>query len=111
MVINPIAGVYIPIIRIPIKGWMTIPNQEFRPWLIWGDLVGLVAMKFAQKFPSSASSIMLMHRHILILLGFYLTLSSNVLTWQNLGPLLKVKLLVGYNWNPKLKGAKGIRLT
>ena len=26
MVINPIAGVYIPIIRIPIKGGMTIPN-------------------------------------------------------------------------------------
>ena len=26
MVINPIVGVYIPIIRIPIKGWMTIPN-------------------------------------------------------------------------------------
>ena len=26
MVINPIVGVYIPIIRIPIKGRMTIPN-------------------------------------------------------------------------------------
>ena len=26
MVINPIAGVYIPIIRIPIEGGMTIPN-------------------------------------------------------------------------------------
>ena len=26
MVINPIVGVSIPIIRIPIKGWMTIPN-------------------------------------------------------------------------------------
>ena len=26
MVINPIAGVYIPIIAIPIKGEMTIPN-------------------------------------------------------------------------------------
>ena len=26
MVINPIGGVYIPIIRIPIKGGMTIPN-------------------------------------------------------------------------------------
>ena len=26
MVINPIVGVYIPIIRIPIKGVMTIPN-------------------------------------------------------------------------------------
>ena len=26
MVINPIVGVYIPIIRIPIKGEMTIPN-------------------------------------------------------------------------------------
>ena len=25
MVINPIVGVYIPIIRIPIKGGMTIP--------------------------------------------------------------------------------------
>ena len=24
--INPIAGVYIPIIRIPVKGGMTIPN-------------------------------------------------------------------------------------
>ena len=24
--LNPIVGVYIPIIRIPIKGWMTIPN-------------------------------------------------------------------------------------
>ncbi len=33
-------------------------------------------------------------------------------TWQPLGPLLKVKLLVGYMQNPtKLKGAKGIRLT
>ncbi len=29
MVINPIVGVYIPIIRIPvIKGWMTIPNTR-----------------------------------------------------------------------------------
>ena len=26
MVINPLVGVYIPIIRIPIKGGMTIPN-------------------------------------------------------------------------------------
>ena len=26
MVINPIVGVYIAIIRIPIKGGMTIPN-------------------------------------------------------------------------------------
>ena len=26
MVINPVVGVYIPIIRIPIKGGMTIPN-------------------------------------------------------------------------------------
>ena len=26
MVINPIVGIYIPMIRIPIKGWMTIPN-------------------------------------------------------------------------------------
>ena len=25
--INPIVGVYIPIIRIPIKGGMTIPNM------------------------------------------------------------------------------------
>ena len=28
MVINPTVGVYIPIIRIPIKGWMTIPNTR-----------------------------------------------------------------------------------
>ena len=28
MVINLIVGVYIPIIRIPIKGWMTIPNTR-----------------------------------------------------------------------------------
>ena len=27
MVINPIVGVYLPIIRIPIKGGMTIPKQ------------------------------------------------------------------------------------
>ena len=26
MVINPIVGVYIPMIRIPFKGGMTIPN-------------------------------------------------------------------------------------
>ena len=26
MVINPIVGVYIPIVKIPIKGGMTIPN-------------------------------------------------------------------------------------
>ncbi len=26
--INPIVGVYVPIIRIPIKGWMTIPNTR-----------------------------------------------------------------------------------
>ena len=38
MVINPIIGVYIPIIRIPIKGWMTIPNTRsldpgsYQPW-------------------------------------------------------------------------------
>ena len=41
--------------------------------------------------------------------------SSNIRvykSWQHLGPLLKVKLLVGYMSNPtKLKGAKGIRLT
>ena len=45
MVINPIVGVYIPIIRIPIKGGMTIPNiatfdhgtcQEFVPWWVTG---------------------------------------------------------------------------
>ncbi len=29
MVINPIVGVYIPIIRIPIKGGMTIPYIAF----------------------------------------------------------------------------------
>ena len=33
--INPIVGVYIAIIRIPIKGGMTIPKyNEFRPWHI-----------------------------------------------------------------------------
>ena len=32
-------------------------------------------------------------------------------TWQSLGPLPKVKLLVGHIQDPtKLKGAKGIRL-
>ena len=36
MVINPIVGVYIPIIRIPIKGGMTIPNiANFWPWHIF----------------------------------------------------------------------------
>ena len=37
MVINPIVGVYIPIIRIPIKGGMTIPNTTSLdpPWLKW----------------------------------------------------------------------------
>ena len=28
MVINPLVGVYKPIIRIPIKGGMTIPNTR-----------------------------------------------------------------------------------
>ncbi len=43
--------------------------------------------------------------HVLFLVG-------GIFTWQPLGPLLKVKLLVGYMQNPfKLKGAKGIRLT
>jgi len=38
-------------------------------------------------------------------------LDAQEFTWQPLGPLLKVKLLVGYIENPtKLKGAKGIRL-
>ena len=56
MVINPIVGVYIPIIRIPIKGGtggMTIPNiatfdhgtfglVSYNPWFVgafenWGD--------------------------------------------------------------------------
>ncbi len=37
MVINPIVGVYIPIIRIPIKGGMTIPTDVFSPdfWHSW----------------------------------------------------------------------------
>ena len=35
MVINLIVGVYTPIIRIPIKGGMTIPSMEFRLWHIW----------------------------------------------------------------------------
>ena len=46
--INPIVGVYIPIIRIPIKGGMTIPNTrtfdhgtyndpcEIRALVMWG---------------------------------------------------------------------------
>ena len=35
-----------------------------------------------------------------------------IYTWQPLGPLLKVKLLLGYMYNPtKIKGAKGVRLT
>ena len=29
MVINPIVGVYIPILRIPIKGGMSIPNHKW----------------------------------------------------------------------------------
>ena len=43
MVINPIVGVYIriyiPSIRIPIKGGMTIPNKTRRawPWHTWGE--------------------------------------------------------------------------
>ena len=38
--INAIVGVYIPIIRIPIKRWENNHPQynEFRPWLIWPDL-------------------------------------------------------------------------
>ena len=40
MVINPIVGVYIPIIRIPIKGGMTIPKKrDFWPWHIWKDIL------------------------------------------------------------------------
>ena len=36
MVINPIVGVYIPIIRIPIKRWDDHPQYcDFWPWHIW----------------------------------------------------------------------------
>ena len=38
-------------------------------------------------------------------------MAYEIIPWQPLGPLLKVKLLVGYMQNPtKLKGAKGTRL-
>ena len=43
MVINPIVGVYIPIIRIPIKGGMTISNiatVDDGTYLSFGRLVG-----------------------------------------------------------------------
>ena len=37
MVINPIIGVYIPIIRIPYQGWDNHPQyKEFRLWHILG---------------------------------------------------------------------------
>ena len=43
---------------------------------------------------------------------YYINMHCIYITRQNLGPLLKVKLLEGYMYNPtKLKGAKGIRLT
>ena len=36
MVINPIVGVYIPIIRIPIKRWDDHPQySDFWPWHMW----------------------------------------------------------------------------
>ena len=37
MVINPIIGVYIPIIRIPIEGGMSLSpiKRDFWPWHIW----------------------------------------------------------------------------
>ena len=39
MVINPIVGVYIPIIRIPIKGGMSLSqkNRDFWPWHTWNQ--------------------------------------------------------------------------
>ena len=42
MVINPIVGVYIPIVRIPIKGGMTIPYiATFDPGTYKGYLLVL----------------------------------------------------------------------
>ncbi len=38
MVINPIVGVYIPIIRIPIEGGMTIPNIAILIMAHMGDI-------------------------------------------------------------------------
>ena len=40
MVINPIVGVYIPIIRIPLKGGMTIPNIATCDHGTFTELVG-----------------------------------------------------------------------
>ena len=45
MVINPIAGVYIPIIRIPIKillkvGWPSPTKRDFWPWHMWKPTLG-----------------------------------------------------------------------
>ena len=46
MVINPIVGVYIPIIRIPIKGGMTIPNITTFDHGTYDDVV------FSRVFPA-----------------------------------------------------------
>ena len=42
MVINPIVGVYIPIIRIPIKGGMTIPNIATFDHGTYGKMMGKI---------------------------------------------------------------------
>ena len=52
MVINPIVGVYIPIIRIPIQGGMTIPNIatfDRGTCVLWPVFPGLQTTDFRTK--------------------------------------------------------------
>ena len=53
MVINPIVGVYIPIIRIPIKGGMTIPNIATFDHGTLGDIIAVARTNW----PSASSSV------------------------------------------------------
>ena len=60
MVIHPIVGVYIPIIRIPIKGGMTIPNiASLDP----GSYVVVKVLWLVFPLPSSWTSALMMSKH------------------------------------------------
>ena len=58
MVINPIVGVYIPIIRIPIKGGMTMAHMEGKRnvW-IWMDLEMLGDLAGRNSWKSSLAAL------------------------------------------------------
>ncbi len=96
MVINPIVGVYIPIIRIPIKGGMTIPNIATFDHGTYNGVVKYVGRPYFSPFSKTGVSFSCSYMSLCILHATYFGS-----TWRSILVYLFQRLVSGSLFQPR----------